>query len=45
MTLVCHMILQDHVIKASCDFIGRYLSMKVSILPSLVAISTLIVEI
>ena len=22
-TLVCHLILQDHMIKGSCDFIGR----------------------
>ena len=26
MFLICHMILQDHVTKEPCDFIGRYSS-------------------
>ena len=44
MILVCHVILQDHVIKRSCDFMDRSPSRKVTILPSLVAIGTLVVE-
>ena len=45
MILVCHVILQDHVIKGSYDFIGRSPLRLVKILPGLVAIGTLIVEI
>ena len=44
MILVCHVILQDHVIERSCDFMDRSPSRKVTILPSLVAIGTLVVE-
>ena len=36
--LVCHVISQDHVIKGSSEFMGRYPSWKVTTLPSLVAI-------
>ena len=44
--LVCHVVSQDHVIKGSCDFIGRSPSRyHVTTLPSLMAIGTLIVEI
>ena len=42
---VCHVILQDHMIKVSCDFIGRSLSRYVAISPSLVTISTVVVKI
>ena len=35
---VCYMISQDHVIKSSCDLIGRGPSSKVTILPSLVGL-------
>ena len=45
MVSVCHVILQEHLIKGSCDSMGRSLSRKVTILPSLVAISTAVVEI
>ena len=41
--LVCHVISQDHVIKGSCDFAGR--SPTSYILPSLVALGTVVVEI
>ena len=34
MVLVCHVIFQDHVMKASCDFMGRSLSRQVTILQS-----------
>ena len=43
MVLFCHLISHDHVIKASCGFIGKRPSRY--ILPSLVAIVTLIVGI
>ena len=42
MFLVCHMVVQDHVIKELYDFMGRSHR---SILPSLVAIGTVVVEI
>ena len=45
MVLVCHLILQNHAIKVSCDFIGRSPSREVIILPSLLTISILVVEI
>ena len=38
--LVCHVILQDELIKGSCDFMGWSLSIYVTILPRLVAIDT-----
>ena len=44
MVLVCLVIQQDHVIKWSFYFVGRSLSRKVIILPSLVDIGTLVVE-
>ena len=42
--LVCHVISRDYIIKRSCDFKGRNLSKYVTILPSLVAIDTLVSE-
>ena len=45
MVLACHMISQDHLIKASCDFISRSPSRQVIVLPSLVVISTVVEEI
>ena len=45
MVLVCHVILQDHVIKGSRDFTGRRPSRLVSILSRLVTITILVVEI
>ena len=45
MILVNPVILQDHVIKGSCDFLGRGLSREITILPSLVAIGTMVAEI
>ena len=45
MILVCHMILQDHVIKWSFEFTGRIPSRYVTILPSLVAMGTVLVKI
>ena len=45
MVLVCHLISQNHVIKVSCDLIGRSPSREVIILPSLLTISILVVEI
>ena len=41
MVLVCHMILQNHLIKGSCDVIGRS---RAPIQQTLVIIATLIVE-
>ena len=45
MTLVCHLVSQDHVIEGSCKFIGGRSSWYVTILPGLVAISIVVVEI
>ena len=42
---VFHVILQDLVIKESCDFICRSSSRRVTLVPNLVAIGTLVVEI
>ena len=44
MVLVCHMNLQDHKIKASCDFMIRSPSRLVTILPSLTVTGTVVVE-
>ena len=44
MVLVCQVASQDHMIKRSYDFMGRSLSKQVTILQSLVAITTLLVE-
>ena len=44
-SLVNHVILQDLMIKASCDFSDRSPSKQIIILPSLVTIGTLAVEI
>ena len=43
--LVLRVILYDHVIKESCDFIESRISMKVTIMKSLLATGTVIVEI
>ena len=45
MILGYHVISQDHIIKGSCDFIGVCQLRYVMILPSLVAIGTVVVEI
>ena len=45
MVIVYHVILQDHVIKGSCDVMDRSPSRWVTILPSLVFINTLVLEI
>ena len=45
MVLVCHVILQDEVIKELCELIGTIPSKYVIILPSLVAIGTAVLEI
>ena len=45
MIFVCHVTLQEHVIKAYNDFMARILSSYVTIVPSLVDIGTLVEEI
>ena len=45
MPLARYVILQDHVIKGSRDFMGGSPSRRATILPSLAAIGTLVVEI
>ena len=45
MVLVCHVILQCHIIKGSCDFIGGSPSWYVTTLSSLLVIGIEIVEI
>ena len=45
MVFVCHVTLQDHVIKALSNFMVKSPTKYVTILPSLVAIGTVIVEI
>ena len=45
MVLVCHVILQDHLIKAYYDFVLESLPKYVTILPNVVAIGTLVEEI
>ena len=45
MILVRHVILQDHVIQKSCEFMGRIPLRYVTMLPRLVAIGTVVVEI
>ena len=44
-TFVCHVTLQDHVIKSKSGFMVRSLSKYVTILKSLVAIGTVLEEI
>ena len=44
MILACHVISPDHVIKQPCNFMGRSPSRQVTILQSLMAIATLVVE-
>ena len=45
MIFICHVALQDHVIRALCDFMSRSPSSYVTILPSFVAVGTVIVKI
>ena len=45
MYLICHVPLQDHVIKGSCDFMEGHSSLYVITLPNLVAIVAVVVEI
>ena len=40
---VCHVTLEDHAVKALCDSMVRSLSMYIAILPSSVAIGTVVV--
>ena len=43
--MICHVILQDHVIKGSCDFIEGSSSLYVTALLSLVPVVIVVVEI
>ena len=43
--LICRAILQDHVIKWSCDFLDRRPSREITILPSLLATDTVVMKI
>ena len=43
--MVCHVILKDHKTNGSSNFMGVSYSKQVSILASLVAIDTMVVEI
>ena len=45
MILVCLLFSQDHVVKESCDFMGRSPLREITISLSLVAIDTAVVEI
>lgn len=45
LVLICHMILQQHTIKSPCKFMDRSPSRYVTISPSLVAISNMVVKI
>ena len=45
MVFVCHVTLQDHMIKALYDFMMRSLSRYITVLASLVAIDIVVVEI
>ena len=45
MAFVCHVTLQDHMIKALYDFMIRGLSRYITIVAGLVAIDTVVVEI
>ena len=45
MVTVCHLALQHHVIRALCDFMVGSLSRYIIILPSLVAVGTVVLEI
>ena len=42
--LICHVTLQDKVLKSFCDFIGGSCSLHRTILPSLVAIVIAVVK-
>ena len=44
MVLVCHMVLQDPMMKRLCEFMSRSPSRQVTILQSLVVIATLAVK-
>ena len=43
--LICHVNLQDHVIKGSCDFMEGNSSLCVTVLSNLVAVNIVAVEI
>ena len=45
MVFVCHMTLEDHIIKALHDFMIKNLSRYITILANLVAIDIVVVEI
>ena len=45
MAVVCHVILQENVIKVYCEFMGRRTSREFTILPNLVVIGIAVVEI
>ena len=45
MYLICHVALQDHVIKGSFDFMEGNFSLYVTALPSLVSTSIVVMEI
>ena len=45
MVFICHVTLQDHVIRALYDFMVRISSRLVDILPGVVAIGTVVKEI
>ena len=42
---ICHVTLQDHTVKGSCDFTEGSSTLHVTILPGLVAIDFVVVEI
>ena len=42
MVLVCHVILQDHVIKGLSNFMGISQSKKLTMLPGFVAVNTVV---
>ena len=44
MFLVCHVFLQDHMIRVSCNFICRSPSWFITLLSSLVAIGIVVVD-
>ena len=45
MVFVCHVTFQDHVVKALIDVLVRSSSKSVTILPSFVAMNTMVVKI
>ena len=45
MHLICHVTLQENIIKRSCDFMKRNSSLYVTTLPNLVVVVIVVVEI